>query len=457
MEGRRAAAPHLALFPFPLQGHITPMLQLAHLLHSRGFSITIVHARYNAPDHTKHPQFRFEPFADGIEPDQFGAMGILEMLSTIVDSLKQPFRSVMGRIQSGQNRVDCVVSDALAYFSRAVAQELGLPWLVFRTSSPTSFMFFAAFPSLRQMGYIPVQDSELESVIKEKPPFRVKDLPLVKTGESESFFQFIGEMVEATKKSSALVLNSMDKLEQPTLDSLRSEIPAPIYVLGPLCNYASGDSGSLIRQDRSCLSWLDKQASGTVMYVSIGSVARMDAANLTQMAQGLRDSRQPFLWVIRPGLVRSEDSVQLLDQFVEESQDMGRVVKWAPQSEVLAHPAVGGFMTHCGWNSTLECICAGKPMICWPAYGDQMVNARLVCQVWSNGVEMGEKLESEKMKNSIKELLMGEEKGKKMREKARLLQQLVLESMKTGGSSYESTSRFIDHISSLIPHSSDSF
>ncbi|CAN6471521.1 unnamed protein product [Victoria cruziana] len=457
MERRRAGPPHIALFPFPLQGHITPTLQLAHLLQSKGFCITIVHARYNAPDHGNYPRLRFEPLDDGIEPDILGrAAGLIETLLTITDSLKQPFRSAMARIQSGQNPVDCIVSDALAYFSREVAQELGLPWLVLRTSSPTSLVFFAAFPSLRQMGYIPVRDDELDSVIKEiMPPFRVKDLPLVEDGESGPFFKYVAEMVDAIKKSSALVLNSMDKLEQAALDWLRSEIPVPIYMLGPLCNYAAGDSSSLIRQDRSCLSWLDKHADGSVIYVSIGSVAKMDAADLAKLAHGLRDSRQPFLWVIRPGLVRSDDSVRFLDRFVEECQDKGRIVKWAPQAEVLMHPAVGGFMTHCGWNSTLESICAGKPMICWPVYGDQMVNARLVCHVWGNGLEMGEKLESEKIKNNINELV-GEEEGKKMREKARLLQELVLRSTKAGGSSYEAINTFIDHISSLIPHVSDS-
>ncbi|XP_031484714.1 UDP-glycosyltransferase 76B1-like [Nymphaea colorata] len=445
--GRSRASLHLALFPFPLQGHITPMMQLASLLHSRGFSITIVHAHFNAPDPRNHPHFRFESFADGIDPDLVAGMGIMDQVYTIIAHCEQPLVSLMKRIQSGDEFVDCIVSDSL-YSGGRVAGELGLPWVVLRTNSPTSFMLFGSFVLLHQLGYLPVKDPE--AMIKELPPFRVKDLPIVEDNQTERFFKTMTEVVDSTLKSSAILMNSFDKLEQPALDWIRSRTQAPVYLLGPLCaTYSAANPGTMFQQDRSCLTWLDRHAHGSVIYISIGSVATMSPAELVELAQGLGDCQHPFLWVIRPGSVKSEESVRFLDRFADETKDRGCMVKWAPQTEVLAHPAVGVFMSHCGWNSTLESICAGKPMLCWPAFGDQKVNTRMICHVWGNGMEMGEKLESEKVKNSVRELIMGEKEGKKIREKARLLQELALDSLKVGGSSHTAVNELKAHISSL--------
>ncbi|KAF3454615.1 hypothetical protein FNV43_RR05063 [Rhamnella rubrinervis] len=107
------------------------------------------------------------------------------------------------------------------------------------------------------------------------------------------------------------------------------------------------------------------------------------------MAWGLASSQQPFLWVVRPGLVSGLDWIELLPKgFREGVGERGCIVKWAPQQEVLAHEAVGGFWSHCGWNSTLESISEGVPMICKPCFGDQKVNARYVIHEWRVGIEL---------------------------------------------------------------------
>lgn len=294
-------------------------------------------------------------------------------------------------------------------------------------------------------------------MIKELPPFRVKDLPLVENDQSERFFMTIAALVDSTFNSSAILMNSFDNLDQHALRWIRSKTQTPVYLLGPLCNaYSSCNLDNLFQQDRSCLTWLDQHAHGSVIYISVGSLATMDPNDLTRMAQGLGDSPHPFLWVIRPDLVRSPELVRFLDSFTNETKDRGCLVSWAPQTEVLGHPAVGGFMSHCGWNSTLESICAGKPMLCWPVFGDQKVNARMICQVWGNGMEIGEKLESGNIKNSVRELLMGDKEGKEIREKAKLLQELSLNTLKVGGSSYTAANEFKDHISSLISRNCES-
>ncbi|ERN11988.1 hypothetical protein AMTRI_Chr08g160810 [Amborella trichopoda] len=116
----------------------------------------------------------------------------------------------------------------------------------------------------------------------------------------------------------------------------------------------------------------------------------MDTSQVTEMACGLANSGHPFLWVMRPGSVSGFKAAELPSGFMDQVGSHGIVVRWAPQKEVLGHRAVGAFWTHCGWNSVIESVCAGVPMACWPRFGDQKVNARLVCEMWRVGWRWGE-------------------------------------------------------------------
>ena len=120
-----------------------------------------------------------------------------------------------------------------------------------------------------------------------------------------------------------------------------------------------------------------------------GSLDSIDEKALAEMAWGLANSDQPFLWVIRPGSVHGSKWIELLLENLRDSiGERGGIVKWAPQKEVLAHEAVGGFWSHCGWNSPLESMCEGVPMVCWPCFGDQHVNARYFSHVWGVSLEV---------------------------------------------------------------------
>ncbi|KAF3447791.1 hypothetical protein FNV43_RR08495 [Rhamnella rubrinervis] len=135
----------------------------------------------------------------------------------------------------------------------------------------------------------------------------------------------------------------------------------------------------------------DSQPLKSVMYVSIGSVAIMTRDELVEFWYGLVNSRKRFLWVIRPDLYKeAEDGKNVPEELLEETKKRGYVVGWAPQEEVLEHPAVGGFLTHSGWNSTMESLVAGVPMICWPRQADQPVNSRYVSEVWKIGLDMND-------------------------------------------------------------------
>lgn len=153
-KGRR-----LVLFPLPLQGHINPMLQLADILHSKGFSITIIHTNFNSPNPSLHPNFTFRSIADGLLESEASTSDVVLLLKLLNAKCVEPFRDCLLKLLSdvSEEPVSCLISDAVFYFTQAVADSLNLPRIVLRTGGLSSFIIFAAFPLLRERGYIPIQ------------------------------------------------------------------------------------------------------------------------------------------------------------------------------------------------------------------------------------------------------------------------------------------------------------
>ncbi|GAV92391.1 UDPGT domain-containing protein, partial [Cephalotus follicularis] len=169
----------------------------------------------------------------------------------------------------------------------------------------------------------------------------------------------------------------------------------PIYSIGPLqllLNYVPDKDlkqfgSNLWKEEPECLKWLDSREPNSVVYVNFGSITVMTSDQLVEFAWGLANSNQVFLWIIRPDLV-SGDSAILPPEFLAETKDRGLLTGWCPQEQVLNHPAIGGFLTHNGWNSTIESVCGGDAMICWPFFADQQTNCRYCCTEWGIGMEI---------------------------------------------------------------------
>jgi flavonol-3-O-L-rhamnoside-7-O-glucosyltransferase len=138
------------------------------------------------------------------------------------------------------------------------------------------------------------------------------------------------------------------------------------------------------------LHWLELQKPCSVVYVNFGSLAHTTLAQLTEIGLGLEASGKAFVWVIKAGDKSSDVEEWLSNGFEERVSDRGLIIKgWAPQMMILSHPAVGCFLTHCGWNSTLESICTGVPMITWPHIADQFLNEMLIAEILKIGVKIG--------------------------------------------------------------------
>ncbi|KAK4403332.1 UDP-glycosyltransferase 76F1 [Sesamum angolense] len=443
----------LLLFPLPLQGHINPTLQLANILHSKGFSITIVHTKLNSPNPSNYPHFTFFPIDDGLsENNEASRNDIVSLLTVLNVKCIEPFKQAMSELlaDSSGDPIACLISDAILHFTTAVCKSLNLPRLVLRTGGVSSFLAFAAFPLLLEKGYLPVQDAKSEEPVEELPPLRIKDLPVITTSHPEKLYRLVEGMIQETKASSGLIWNSFEELEESSLTKLRQDFQIPIFPIGPFHKHFAASSSSLLAEDHSSISWLDKQAPNSVIYVSFGSIAAIEETDFLEVAWGLANSRHPFLWVVRPGLIRGAEWLEPLPEgFLESLDGKGHIVKWVPQLEVLAHPSVGAFWTHNGWNSTLESICEGVPMICTPCFTDQLVNARYVSHVWKVGVQMENGLSREKIEMVIKRV-MGEKEGAEVRERVVRLQEkanLCVQPAGGGGSSYESLKSLVNYIS----------
>ncbi|KAK8697806.1 hypothetical protein V6N13_113941 [Hibiscus sabdariffa] len=253
----------------------------------------------------------------------------------------------------------------------------------------------------------------------------------------------------AVISSSSIIVNSMKFLEQEALSRVKKFIPAPIFTLGPLHKLAPRIRDSLLTKEDKCISWLNKKAPESIIYVSFGSLASIDKEELIEAAWGLASSERPFLWVVRPGMVRSSEWIELLPNGFQESVGQRAcIVQWAPQKEVLAHAAVGGFWSHCGWNSSMESICEGLPMLCKPFFGDQLLNTSYICNVWKIGLELHE-LQRGNVERRIKRLMV-DMKGMAIRKRAMdLKKDVALCLMKD-----DSTSCFLNDLTNYLSFSS---
>ncbi|XP_023636468.1 UDP-glycosyltransferase 76C3-like [Capsella rubella] len=447
------------LFPLSIQGCINPMIQLAKILHSRGFSITVIHTRFNAPKASNHPLFTFLQIQDGLSETETRTQDVTLLLTLLNRSCESPFRHCLTKLlQSADSdtgekkeKISCLIDDSGWIFTQPIAQSLNLPRLVLTTYNVSFFRNHFVLPQLRRDEmYLHIQDSEQDDLVQDFPPLRKKDLRRILDQETEVLDSYSAMILETTKASSGLIFVSCEELDQDSLSQTREDFQIPIFTIGPSHSYFPGSSSSLFTVDDTCMPWLDKQEDKSVIYVSFGSIATIGETEFMEIAWGLRNSNQPFLWVVRLSSVEQDTEwiEKIPKKFIEMLHEKGKIVNWSPQQQVLKHRAIGGFLTHNGWNSTVESVCEGVPMICLPFQWDQLSNARFVSDVWMVGVHLEGLIERDEIEGAIRRLL-SETEGEAIRERMKLLKEKVGRSLKPKGSSHRSLQHLVDFISSF--------
>jgi hypothetical protein len=283
---------------------------------------------------------------------------------------------------------------------------------------------------------------------------RLKDLPsfIRTTDPDDIMLNFAMVEGERSQKASAIIFNTFDALEHQVLDALSSIFP-PIYSIGPLQlllnqipdNDLKSIGSNLWKEEDGCLEWLDKKVPNSVVYVNFGSLIVLTSDQLIEFAWGLANSNQTFLWIIRPDLVEG-DSAILPPEFLVEIEERGLLASWCPQEQVLSHPSIGGFLTHSGWNSTIESVCGGVPIISWPFFADQQTNCRYSCNEWGIGMEIEGAVKRREIESIVRELMVGE-KGKELKKKAVDWEKLAEEATNgPTGSSYVNLDKLINEV-----------
>ncbi|KAL8250766.1 hypothetical protein R6Q59_034459 [Mikania micrantha] len=440
--------PHVIFIAVPAQSHIKAMLKLAELLHHKGLQVTFVnteftHKRFleSAGPHCLNgaPGFRFETIPNGVPPglESDGIHTVRELISPSVEtSFMAPFVDLLTRLPDPPT---CIISDGfVSIFTIDAAQKLGIPVMMYWTIAASGYMGFYQIQSLIDKGFAPLKDESfltngyLDTVIDWVPGMegiRLRDFPMVwATNLNDEVMLFTKQATERSHNVSRHIFHTFDELEPGIIKAL-SSMYAHVYTIGPLQllldqipeeKKQMGISGlhgySLIKEEQDCFEWLQSKEPNSVIYVNFGSSTSMPLENLIEFGWGLANSNHHFLWIIRSDLVMGESAVLPLE-IEEHVKNRGFIANWCPQEKVLNHPSVGGFLTHCGWGSTIESLSAGVPMICWPYLWDQLTNCRYICKEWEVGLEMGNKVKRDEVKSLIQEL-MGEG-GHKMRNKAK--------------------------------------
>lgn len=360
--------------------------------------------------------------------------------------------------------VTFVIADGAVMFALDVAEEVSIPLVYFDTISPCGLWTYLCVAKLIEAGEIPFKGNDLDSPIKNVPGMetilRACDLPsFCRTNDlNDPVIKLAQKEAKQVPRSPGLILNTFEELDFQVLCHMKTLCPN-IYSIGPLHTHLKmkleaehktqiSSSSSLWQEDRSCILWLDKQPPKSVVYISIGSLATMTWDQLMEFWFGVVNSGQRFLWIRRPNSVSGQHSIdQIPTELTTATDNRGCIVGWAPQEEVLAHPAVGGFLTHGGWNSTLESIVEGVPMICWPYFMDQQPNSRLVSEVWNVGIDIKDTCDRSIVEKAIKDLM--DVRRDKFLGSVNLYKELARKSVGNGGSSCEDFERLVNDIRAM--------
>ncbi|GMJ07189.1 UDP-glucosyl transferase 78D2 [Hibiscus trionum] len=436
-EAYRNASKHIAVMAFPFGTHAAPLLNLVRQLSDACpdalFSFLSTQQSNSSTFPTKLDKVKPFNVWDGL-PEGYSFRGDPhEPVEYFLKAVPGNFTEVLEQAVAETGKpVDCLITDAFYAFGADIADELNVPWVALWTAGPRSLFVHANTDFIRQN--VPdngPQDKPLDFLL-DFSGLRVVDLPDgITSGDFNATIPaLLHKMGLALPRATAIAANSYEDLDNTVVNMLKSGFNNMYLNIGPfnlvpLSNAALDDS-------HSCLDWLSKREQASTVYISFGRVITPPPHELQALCEALEESEFPFIWSFR-----GNPDKQLPPGFQERTSSKGKIVPWAPQQKILEHPSVGVFVSHGGWNSVLESIVGGVPMILRPFFGDQGLNARTVEAVWGFGVGLeGGTLTKEGAMKALKVALCSEE-GKKMKDRIGVQRELAYNAVKSDGSSVE--------------------
>ncbi|XP_059286915.1 UDP-glycosyltransferase 73C4-like [Lycium ferocissimum] len=474
--------PHFVLFPFMAQGHMIPMIDIARLLAQRGVIVTILLTplnviRFNSviaraietglKIHVIHLDFPSleAGLPEGCENcDMLTSIDMMKNFFIATQMLETQVEELLQNLKPSPN---CLISDMCFPWTTKVAKKINIPRIVFHGMCNFSLLCLHNLRDWKLLESIS-SDTEYFSVpgLPNKVEVTKAQLKAIVDPSNPEWREFGDKMKEAEDQAYGIVVNSFEELEPEYVEGMKKAKGNKVWTIGPvsLCNkdkldkVERGNRASIGEQH--CLKWLDSREQDSVLFVCLGSLSRLPTSQMIELALGLESSKRPFIWVVRH--ISHEFRKWLNEEnFEERVQRQGILIHgWAPQVLILSHTSVGGFLTHCGWNSSIEGISAGVPMITWPLFAEQFCNERFVVNVLKTGVKAGMEnpvmfLEEEKVgtqankddiKMVIERVMAEEEEAKTRREKAKKLGEMARKAMEEGGSSHLNLTKLIQDV-----------
>ncbi|GFQ08009.1 UDP-glycosyltransferase 74e2 [Phtheirospermum japonicum] len=444
---------HILAIPFPLQGHINPLAQLCNRLSSKGIRVTFVTTvTVSETLQTKTAGSTNNLINVETVPDfTIGETEGLDVYEIYIRSFRAAITSGLSDIiekhSKSESPVKAIVYDSGIPWVLDIAHENGLKGAVLSTQSCTVCSVFYHM----HKGTLEISPGEgSEVTLPGMPVMDLDDLPsyVYDRGSCPSLLRFLVEQFTTFEKADWRLFNTFDKLEDEILKWMGSK--NPIRTIGPTIpsmyidkrlpeNYDYGLS--LFKpKTESWSDWLDNKDDQSVIYVSFGSLADLSEKQMEEIAWGLTATNCSFLWVVRD----SEQS-KLPQDFISSSQlsdRKGIIVNWCSQLEILSHRAVGCFVTHGGWNSTLEALSLGVPMVVVPQWSDQPTNAKFVGDVWRTGARCKKDGNGIVGREEVKGCVDSVMKGDDVRINALKWKVLAVEAVSEGGSSDKNIAEF---------------
>ncbi|KAJ1437569.1 UDP-glucuronosyl/UDP-glucosyltransferase [Sesbania bispinosa] len=442
MEAPPTLPCHVVAMPFPARGLINPMMNLCKLLVSKNSTILVTFVvteewlSFIGSD-PRPDNIRIHSIPNVVPSELTRANDHAAFIEAVMTKMEAPFELLLNALDTPPS---VILYDTLLYWVVDLGNRRNIPVASFWTMSASIFSIFLHYHLLERNGHYPVDLSEYGDQRVDYIPgissMRLADFPLNDGScRSKRILESSTKGVLWVRKAQCLVLTSIYELEPQAIDVLKTELSLPIYTIGPVIPYFSLENNPTLSTNgttnHSYFEWLDAQPTGSVLYISQGSFFSVSSAQIDEIAAALRESKVRFLWIARNEASRLK----------EICGNMGLVLAWCDQLRVLSHPSIGGFWSHCGWNSTKEGIFAGVPFLTLPITIDQPLNSEMIVEDWKVGWRVKEDVQVNNLvkKDEIVRLLqkfmdLDSDLGKEIRERARKLQRICHTAIANGGS-----------------------
>ncbi|KAL4361921.1 hypothetical protein GQ457_04G033170 [Hibiscus cannabinus] len=454
--------PHVLVVPYPAQGHVIPFMELSRYLAKQGIKISFLNTEFNhkrvihafGKNVDDSGLFRLVSVPDGLE-DGEDRNQVGKLIESLCRVMPRQLKDLIHKLNASDDddKISCVLADVTLGLALDVGAELGIPTAALWPASMLQLVFILRIQKHIDEGLIdengtPLLKDKMFQLSPTTPAIHPTNLVWLNLDTSlstqKTAFDFLRQNNKAVETADWILCNSCLELEPEGFNLFPKILP-----IGPLsaANRLGNLSGNFWPEDPTCMQWLDQQPPGSVIYVAFGSYTVFDQIQFQELALGLELTNRPFLWVVREDITKGKRHIYP-QGFIERVGNRGKMVSWAPQGAVLEHSSIACFISHCGWNSTLEGISNGVPFLCWPYFVHQFLNESYICDIWKVGLkyEKGERgiIEKEEIKSKV-ERLVGDDN---IRTRAVELKQKVTESVGEGGNSDKVMKDFVEWLKS---------